>query len=57
MKKLKQSGVNAKRALNVLKNLDGKRINKVLLSYNQLLLKNKKQNLQENTLRFLKKLN
>ena len=48
MKKLKQIGVNAKRALNVLKNLDGKRINKVLLSYNQLLLKNKKQILREN---------
>jgi len=49
MKKLKQIGANAKRALAVLRDLDGKKINKVLLSYNQLLLKNKKQILQENT--------
>ena len=48
MKKLKRIGINARNALNVLKNLDGKRINKVLLSYNQLLLRNKKQILQEN---------
>ena len=48
MKKLKKIGVNAKKALNVLKNLNGNRINKVLLSYNQLLLKNKKQILKEN---------
>jgi len=48
MKKLKQIGINARSALNVLKNLDGKGINKVLLSYNQFLLRNKKQILQEN---------
>ncbi len=49
MKKLKQIGVNAKKAQDVLKNLDTKKINKILLGYNQLLLKNKKQILQENT--------
>ena len=48
MKKLKQIGVNAKKALTVLNNVDGGKINKVLLSYSQLLLKNKKQILQEN---------
>ena len=48
MKKLKQIGVNARKALTALNNLDGKKINKVLLSYNQLLLRNKKQILQEN---------
>ena len=48
MKKIKQIGINAKKALTVLNNLDEKKINKVLLSYNQLLLKNKKQILQEN---------
>ena len=48
MKKLKQIGVNAKKASDVLSNLDGEKINKVLLSYNRLLLKNKKQILQEN---------
>ena len=49
MKKLKQIGVNAKKAMNVLNNLDSKKINKVLSKYNQLLLKNKKQILRENT--------
>ena len=48
MKKLKQIGVNAKKALTVLNNVDGGKINKVLLNYSQLLLKNKKQILQEN---------
>ena len=48
MKKLKQIGVNAKKAQVVLKNLDAKKINKILLGYNQLLLKNKKQILEEN---------
>jgi len=48
MKKLKQIGINAKKALSVLNNLDGKIIDKVLLNYNKLLLKNKKQILQEN---------
>jgi len=49
MKKLKQIGMNAKRALSALNILDGKEINKVLSSYNQLLLKDKKQILRENT--------
>ena len=48
MKKIKQIGIHAKKAFNILNNLDGKKINKVLLSYNQLLLKNKKKILQEN---------
>jgi len=48
MKKLKQIGVNAKKAFTILNNLDVKKINRVLLGYNQLLLKNKKQILQEN---------
>ena len=48
MKKLKRIGINAKKALITLSNLNGKKINKVLLSYNQLLLKNKKKILQEN---------
>ena len=48
MKKLKQIGVNAKKALAVLNNLEGKKINNVLINYSQLLLKNKKQILQEN---------
>ena len=49
MKKLKQIGMNAKKAQTVLNNLKSKQINKVLLTYNLLLLKNKKQILQENT--------
>ena len=49
MKKLKQIGMNAKKALSILNNLDGKKINKVLSTYNQLLLKDKKQILRENT--------
>jgi len=48
MKKLKQIGINAKKALAILNNLNEKKINKVLLNYNQILLKNKKQILQEN---------
>jgi len=44
MKKIKQIGLNAKKAFAVLNNLDEKRINKVLLAYNRLLLKNKKTN-------------
>ena len=48
MKRLKTIGMNSKKALNVLNNVDGKKINKVLANYNQLLLKNKKQILQEN---------
>ena len=49
MKKIKQIGVNAKKAFAILNNLDEKKINKVLLDYNQLLLGNKKQILQENS--------
>ena len=49
MKKLKQIGLNAKKAFLKLNHLDGKKINKVLLNYNQLLLENKKQILQENS--------
>ena len=48
MKKLKQIGIHAKKALSILNNFNGKQINKVLLNYNQLLLRNKKQILQEN---------
>jgi len=48
MKKLKQIGINAKKAWTVLNSVEGKEINKVLLTYNQLLLKNKKQILYEN---------
>ena len=48
MKKLNQIGINAKKALIVLNNLESKKINKVLSGYNQLLLKNKKQIIQEN---------
>ena len=48
MKKLKQIGLNAKKAFAALKNLESKKIDKVLLKYNQLLLENKKQILQEN---------
>ena len=48
MKKLKQIGLNAKKAFSELKNLESKKIDKVLLKYNQLLSENKKQILQEN---------
>ena len=48
MKKLKQIGLNAKKAFLKLKNLESKKIDKVLSKYNQLLLENKKQILQEN---------
>ena len=48
MKKLKQIGLNAKKAFAELKNLESKKIDKVLLKYNQLLSENKKQILQEN---------
>jgi len=49
MKKLKQIGLNAKKAFLKLNHLDVKKINKVLLNYNQLLLENKKQILQKNS--------
>ena len=48
MKKIDQIGINAKKAFFKLKNLGSKRINKALLKYNNLLLENKKQILQEN---------
>ena len=48
MKKLKQIGMNAKRAFDLLNNLDEKKINKVLSNYNQILLTSKKQILLEN---------
>ena len=48
MKKLKQIGLNAKKAFYELKNLENKKIDKVLLKYNQLLSENKKQILLEN---------
>ena len=49
MKKLKQMGINAKNAFLQLNNLDSKKINKTLNIYNQLLLKNKKQIIKQNT--------
>ena len=48
MKKLKKIGLNAKKAFSGLKNLDSKKIDSILLKYNQLLLENKKQILKEN---------
>ena len=50
MKKLKQIGINARKAFMQLGNIDAKKINKVLNTYNQLLLRNKKQILQENSI-------
>ena len=49
MKKLKQIGLNARKAFLQLTNLDPKKINKVLNSYNKLLLQNQKQILRENS--------
>ena len=49
MKKLKQIGINARKAFVQLNNLDPKKINKVLNTYNGFLLKNKKQILRENS--------
>jgi glutamate-5-semialdehyde dehydrogenase len=49
MKKLKQIGINAKNAFLQLNNLDSKKINKTLNTYNQLLLKNKRQIIKQNT--------
>ena len=48
MKKLKQIGINARKAFVQLNNLDPKKINKVLNTYSQLLLKNKNLILREN---------
>ena len=48
MKKLIQIGINARKAFIHLNILDSKKINIVLNTYNQLLLKNKKQILKEN---------
>jgi len=49
MKKLKQIGVNARKAFHQLNSLGSNKINKVLNTYNGLLLKNKKQILKENS--------
>ena len=49
MKKIKQIGINARKAFLELENIGPKKINKVLDTYNQLLSKNKKQILQENS--------
>ena len=49
MKKLKQIGINAKNAFHQLNNLDSIKINKILNTYNQLLLKNKRQILKQNS--------
>ena len=48
MKKLRQIGINARKAYLQLNNLDANKINKVLNFYNQLLLKNKKQIIEKN---------
>jgi glutamate-5-semialdehyde dehydrogenase len=48
MNKLKQIGLNAKKAFFQLNAIDSKKINKVLNTFNQLLLKNKKKILKEN---------
>jgi glutamate-5-semialdehyde dehydrogenase len=48
MKKLRQIGINARKAFFDLKNIKSEKINKLLIRYNQLLLENKKQILQEN---------
>jgi glutamate-5-semialdehyde dehydrogenase len=57
MKKLKKIGINAKKAFYQLNNLDPKKINEVLNTYNQLLFQNKKQILRENSkdIRFSKR--
>jgi glutamate-5-semialdehyde dehydrogenase len=49
MNKLKKIGINSRKAFHELNNLDPKKINKVLNTYNHLLLKNKKQILKENS--------
>ena len=49
MTKLKQIGINAKNAFHQLNNLDPIKINKILNTYNQLLLKNKRQILKQNS--------
>ena len=49
MKKLKKIGINAKKAFYQLSNVDPKKINKVLNTYNQLLFQNKRQILRENS--------
>jgi len=49
MKKLKQIGKNAKKAFVQLNSLDAKKVNKILNTYNHLLLKNKKQIIKENS--------
>ena len=48
MKKIKQIGINSRKALIELSKMNSKKINKVLSDYNHLLLKNKKIILKEN---------
>ena len=48
MKKIKQIGINSRKALIELSKMSSKKINKVLSDYNHLLLKNKKIILKEN---------
>jgi len=49
MKKLKQIGLNARKAFLHLNNLNPKKINKTLNNYSQLLLQNKNKIIQENS--------
>ena len=48
MKKIRQIGINARKALVEINGINSKKTNKVLLDYNYLLLKNKKSILKEN---------
>ena len=48
MKKIKQIGINSKKALTEIKELNPHKINKVLSTFNRLLLKNKKIIIREN---------
>ena len=48
MKKIKQIGINSKKALVEINQINSKKINKVLLTFNQLLSENKKIITKEN---------
>ena len=48
MKKIKQIGINSKKALVEINQINSKKINKVLLTFNQLLSENKKIITREN---------
>jgi len=48
MKKIKQIGINSKKALVEINQINSKKINKVLLTFNQLLSENKKIIIREN---------